>query len=261
MLQPRFDATWPPEIQAIYWNDQREVWDPTLEPQTYRLYQGQLRLCMDLVARLGARTVLDVGCAQGTLALLLAEAGCAVTALDIRPAFLAYARSRYEKGEVRFVEGNVLDRPQLGEFDLVFANQIIEHVVCPVAFIRALAGYVKQAGHLLLTTPNQQYVRCGLPRYGALGDPKRYEERQCSAGGGDHFFAYTSEELCSFVEEAGLSVTERFFFESPWISGHMKVRYAQSWLPDAVLRAADRATLAWFGRRLGHHLGVVARGT
>jgi SAM-dependent methyltransferase len=180
-----------------------------------------------------------------------------VTAVDIRPLFLSYARSRHEKGNIRFVEANVMDKPPLGEFDLVFANQIIEHLVYPVDFIRALKGYLGPGGVLVLTTPNQQYVRCGLPRYGDLGDPAQYESKQFSAGGGDHFFAYTAEELQGFLADAGLQVEDSFFFESPWISGHMKFRYLQRVLPAAVLGIADRITLATAGRRLAHQLCVV----
>jgi 2-polyprenyl-6-hydroxyphenyl methylase/3-demethylubiquinone-9 3-methyltransferase len=242
----------------IYRNDQREVWEPSLEPQTYRLYQNQLRLCQNLAGRFKAHDVLDVGCAQGTLALLLAEEGLSVTALDIRAPFLEYARSRYERGDVRFVAANVMERPTLGEFDLVFANQIVEHLVYPMAFLEILSSYLRQGGRLVLTTPNQHYIRCGLPSYTELGDPDAYVARQFSAGGGDHFFAYTAEELTGFVEDAGLKVEDRFFFESPWISGHMKLRLIQPYLPEAMIRTADRLSLAVAGRRLGHHLAVIA---
>jgi SAM-dependent methyltransferase len=259
MRRVQFDPAWPPEVKEIYLNDQREVWEPSIEPQTYRLYQNQLRLCRELAERLKARRVLDIGCAQGTLALLLAEAGLTVTAVDIRRSFLEYARSRHERGDVHFVAANVMERPTLGEFDLVFANQIVEHVVYPVEFLEILSTYVRQGGWLFLTTPNQQYIRCGLPAYTQLGDPAPYAERQFSAGGGGHFFAYTAEELAGFVERAGLTVEERFFFESPWISGHIKFRLIQPYLAEAFIRNADRLSLAAAGRRLGHHLAVIAR--
>ncbi len=259
MRRPAFDPSWPPEVQEIYRNDLREVWDPSLEPQMYALYQNQLRLYKDLADRLRAATVLDVGCAQGTLGLLMAESGRSVTAVDIRPSFLSYARARHERGAIRFVEANVMDGPPLGEFDLVFANQIIEHLVHPVEFLSSLKRYVKTAGSLVVTTPNQQYIRSNLPRYADLGDPAQHEHRQFSAGGGDHFFAYTAGELRQFVESAGLQVADSFFFESPWISGHMKVRYLHAFLPQAALELADKLTLRLVGRALGHQLAVVAR--
>src|SRR5262249_42963466 len=148
-----------------------------------------------IVEKYGARDVLDVGCAQGTLALVLGERGKRVTAVDIRPAFLDYARTRYESGEVEFVTANIFERPALGRFDLVFGNQIIGPLVSPAAFLEILASYVGPGGTIVVTTPNHGYFRSSLPSYTELGDPRQHEHRQFSAGGGDHFFAYTEGEL------------------------------------------------------------------
>ena len=75
--------------------------------------------------------ILDVGCAQGTLALLLAERGHRVTAVDLRADFLQYAQSRHTHGDVRFLQANALEEDIPGQYDLVFANQLIEHLVYP----------------------------------------------------------------------------------------------------------------------------------
>ncbi len=111
----------------------------------------------------------------------------------------------------------------------------------------------------LVTEAARVTIRCGPPSYRELGDPGRYQDRQFSAGGGDHLLAYTEDELRSFVAAAGLDVLSTTFFETPWISGHMKVRYFQRVLPFGVLRGLERATLMLAGRRLGHHLCLVAR--
>ena len=259
MKPPVHDPSWPAEVVEIWRNDLREMWDRNIERHSYNSYQNQLDLYRNLADRYGARTVLDVGCAQGTLALLLAESGRSVTAVDIRPAFLEYARSRYERGDIRFIPGNVFDMTDLGTFDLVFANQIIEHLVYPADFLRKLARFAKPAGAIVITTPNHDYVRNNLPSYRELGDPKQHEARQFSAGGGDHFFAYTEEELRDAAREAGLEVAEVRYFESPWISGHILVRFVHPWLAASILRALDRAALRILPRRLAHQLCVVLR--
>jgi SAM-dependent methyltransferase len=43
--------------------------------------------------------------------------------------------------------------------DTVFSNQVIEHVVDPVAFAREVARILKPSGHAILTTPNSRYLR------------------------------------------------------------------------------------------------------
>jgi SAM-dependent methyltransferase len=257
--RPQFDPSWPPEIAEIHRNDLREMWDRDIERHSYNSYQHQLAVYMQLVEDFGARSVLDVGCAQATLAMLLAERGKRVVAVDIRQPFLDYAMTRYECGDLRLVAANIIDRPRLGEFDMVFGNQIIEHLVYPVDFLRSLAEYVKPGGHLVVTTPNHDYFRSSLPSYTELGDPKQHEARQYSAGGGDHFFAYTEEELRGAAAEAGLEVVRVFYWETPWISGHVFFRFLHPIAPVGVLRALERLSLKIAPQKLAHQMGVVLR--
>jgi SAM-dependent methyltransferase len=256
---PVFDPEWPAGIAEIYRNDMREVWDPRIERHSFHSYQNQLALYFALADKYGAASVLDVGCAQGTLALLLAERGKQVTAVDIRQPFLDYARSRYERGNVRFLAANIFERPQLGAFDLVFGNQIIEHLVYPSDFLRILASYAKADGVVVVSTPNHDYFKSSLPSYKELGDPRRHEHRQYSAGGGDHFFAYSEEELRSAAEDASLEILELIYFETPWISGHFLFRFLHAFVPLPALRAADQLTLNVAARTLAHQLCLVAR--
>jgi 2-polyprenyl-3-methyl-5-hydroxy-6-metoxy-1,4-benzoquinol methylase len=259
MKRPQPDPAWPAEVEEIYRNDLREIWDRDVERHSYNSYQNQLQLYRELVERYGARSVLDVGCAQATLAMLLAESGRRVAAVDIRQPFLDYARTRYERGEIEFVCANVFERPPLGTFDLVFANQIIEHLVYPAELLRILAAYTNPGGAIVISTPNHDYFRSSLPSYTALGDPKQHEHRQFSAGGGDHFFAYTEEELRAAAREAGLEVAEMIYFETPFISGHFLVRFLHRLLPLAMLRALDGLALRVAPRKLAYQLCMVVR--
>jgi 2-polyprenyl-3-methyl-5-hydroxy-6-metoxy-1,4-benzoquinol methylase len=259
MKPPVRDPNWSEEVLEIWRNDLREIWDPSIERHSFHCYHNQLDVYLALAEQYGTQSVLDVGCAQGTLALTLAERGKRVTAIDIRPAFLDYARSRWERGDITFLPANIFDAPPLGTFDLVFANQIIEHVVYPAELLRTLAQYVRPGGTLVVATPNHDYFRNDLPTYRELGDPRQHEHRQFSAGGGDHFFAYTEEELRDAARDAELTVVEARYFETPWISGHFLFRYLHRVLPVRVLRAMDRLALKVARRTLAHQLLVVLR--
>jgi 2-polyprenyl-3-methyl-5-hydroxy-6-metoxy-1,4-benzoquinol methylase len=259
MKPPVFEAAWPPEVVEIYRNDLREMWDSRVEPHSFHAYQNQLSIYADLARKYAGEAVLDVGCAQGTLALILGEDGKQVTAVDIRQPFLDYARTRYERGDVRFIAANIFDRPRLGTFDLIFANQIIEHLVYPANFLQVLSSYGKPGAVLVVTTPNHDYCRLSLPSYSELGDPKQHESRQFSAGGGDHFFAYTEAELRQAAKEAGLRVLEVFYFETPWISGHLLFRFLHRVVPLPLLKLGDRLALRMAPRRLAHQLCLVAQ--
>jgi 2-polyprenyl-6-hydroxyphenyl methylase/3-demethylubiquinone-9 3-methyltransferase len=255
--RPTFDTTWNAEMQALHRHDMQEMWDRSIAPQIWNQYHNQLDIYCAIAGAAPLR-VLDVGCAQGTLALLLAERGHRVTAVDLRPEFLAYAKSRHTHGDVTFVNADAMKDDLPGGFDLVFANQLIEHLVHPVEFVTRLAAKLRPGGRLVVTTPNHAYVRNALPSYAGLGDPKQWEHRQNTADADGHFYAYTRHELVEVFRASGLERIDARFFESPWISGHMKLRYLHGMAPAAVLRALDRLTLALPGvaGKLAHQLLV-----
>jgi SAM-dependent methyltransferase len=71
--------------------------------------------------------VLEVGCGTGRTACLLAEMGCVVTALDIRPEMLAKAKIRAQRlqAAVQFVEGDACHLPFMdNEFDVVMVESV-----------------------------------------------------------------------------------------------------------------------------------------
>jgi 2-polyprenyl-3-methyl-5-hydroxy-6-metoxy-1,4-benzoquinol methylase len=255
---PTHNPSWPEDVLALYRHDMREIWDRRIAPQIWNQYHNQLDIYLRLCEGRGRLNVLDVGCAQGTLALLLAERGHRVCAMDIRQQFLDYAASRHETGDVRFLCGNAMDADPGERFDVVFANQIIEHLVYPLKLVARLASWLKAGGRLIVTTPNGEYFKNTLPRFSEIGDPAAFKNMQFSADADGHFFAYSAEELVGVFRDAGLRNISVEYFETPWISGHVKIRYLHSWMPVAVLRALDRLMLRFplAGRHLAHHLMV-----
>nr|WP_227464310.1 class I SAM-dependent methyltransferase [Nocardioides lijunqiniae] len=67
-----------------------------------------------LVAEVGARTVVDLGCGTGTLALLLAESGCDVVGVDPASASLDVARSKPGADRVTWVDGDATALAEVG---------------------------------------------------------------------------------------------------------------------------------------------------
>jgi SAM-dependent methyltransferase len=226
-----------------------EMWDRSLAPQVWIQYHNQLATYRSILQGRGVSRVLDVGCAQATLALLLAEDGHEVTAVDIRPQFLEYAASRVEKGRIRFVCGNVLEMECPGRFDVVFCNQLIEHLVYPEKLVSRLAEWLDPGGLLVVTTPNGRYLMNALPSYGSISDRTALEGRQFTADADGHFFAYRPAELEAVFLGSGFDRVVLRFFETPWVSGHMKVRYIQGIVGDMGCRWLDRLSLAIPGWR------------
>jgi 2-polyprenyl-3-methyl-5-hydroxy-6-metoxy-1,4-benzoquinol methylase len=239
MKRPVFNDAWTEEVKRVYEHDMCEMWDPFLSRHVYNMYQCQLEMYKKLVPA-GAKDVLDVGCAQATLALQLAEAGYAVTAVDIRQGFLDYAQTRWTHGDINFITGNVFEVNFAKKFDVIFANQILEHLVYPAEFVQKLALFLRPGGKMVMTTPNWAYIKNALPSYSELGDPSQWEDHQYTADGDGHFFAYTAEELLAIFRQAGLSEVQCTPYETPWISGHLKFRYLHSVAPYSMLKALDQ---------------------
>jgi 2-polyprenyl-6-hydroxyphenyl methylase/3-demethylubiquinone-9 3-methyltransferase len=103
---------------------------------------------------LEGKSALDVGCGAGLLTEPLARLGARVTGMDAAPELIAVAREHaatmgldidYRAGDVQELEG---------EFDLVTAMEVIEHVADPAAFLKALAARLAPDGVLIMSTPN-----------------------------------------------------------------------------------------------------------
>ncbi|MCD4813055.1 methyltransferase domain-containing protein [bacterium] len=142
--------------------------------------------------------VADIGCAQGNLSLLLAEAGFRVTALDIDPDYLAYAEKKYEKGNIQWVQGSFDKQDLPGFYDVVVLGEIIEHCAYPEDFIEKALAFLKPGGILWVTTPNALMFRNHLPTFGQLQrreDRKFLEEKQFGPDGEDHLFLFTLSDL------------------------------------------------------------------
>jgi 2-polyprenyl-6-hydroxyphenyl methylase/3-demethylubiquinone-9 3-methyltransferase len=103
---------------------------------------------------LAGKTALDVGCGAGLLAEPLARLGARVTGIDASPEVIAVAREHAgEHGlEIDYRAGDVQELE--GQFDLVTAMEVVEHVAEPAAFVAALAKRLAPGGLLIMSTPN-----------------------------------------------------------------------------------------------------------
>lgn len=102
--------------------------------------------------------VLDVGCAYGGFLVAFAEQGARVTGIDIdeRYVHLAAANLRERGLDGELVHGDAAaDHPRFrGRFDLVIANDVLEHVPQPGPFLSRLREWLAPGGAAYLEIPN-----------------------------------------------------------------------------------------------------------
>jgi 2-polyprenyl-3-methyl-5-hydroxy-6-metoxy-1,4-benzoquinol methylase len=107
----------------------------------------------------GRRTrVLDVGCAYGGFLVAFAERGARVTGIEIDERYVRLAALNLrERGlDAELVHGDAAgDHPAFGgRFDLVIANDVVEHVPRPEGFLRNLRAWLAPRGVAYLEIPN-----------------------------------------------------------------------------------------------------------
>lgn len=170
------------------------------------LHQAYVRRAVELVANAGASNVLEVGCGDGWNAAQLVKAGMNVTGVDLSPRGIAFAKI-FVPG-ARFLCKDIRDataKQELPEpFDAALMIEVIEHIPpedC-VSVLKAVGGFLKPGGILLITTPSTN-----MP----LGHPHHYR----------HF---TPELLRGLVEEAGLRVEHvEGYGDAFWERKHRRV--------------------------------------
>jgi 2-polyprenyl-3-methyl-5-hydroxy-6-metoxy-1,4-benzoquinol methylase len=98
----------------------------------------------------GTRAI-DLGTGHGAMAERLQKMGCQVTAVDLSP-------DGYEAKAphvvINFDEGDFAARLGRGEYGVVTAIEVIEHVENPIAFLRNVGELLSVGGVAVLTTPN-----------------------------------------------------------------------------------------------------------
>jgi GT2 family glycosyltransferase/ubiquinone/menaquinone biosynthesis C-methylase UbiE len=109
-------------------------------------------LCSESVA---GKRVLDLACGTGYGSALLAQAGAQVTAVDISPEAIRVAKARYGDS-VTFLIADCYDLPFAeGSFDVVVANEMIEHVDDHDGLIAEGKRVLTEGGLFLVSTPNK----------------------------------------------------------------------------------------------------------
>lgn len=127
-------------------------------PVVRALVQGFDRGLFDLLGRAGpVRSVLEVGCGEGHVTAKLAArfSGARVLGTDFAPAIVEIARREHPGLEFRAV--SIYDVASLGEWDLVVAPEVFEHLDEPARALKAVASVATRA--LVVTVPREPLWR------------------------------------------------------------------------------------------------------
>jgi len=131
--------------------------DPRLV-EVYDAIEGErkdLDVYVEMVAEMGARSVLDIGCGAGTFACLLASRGIDVVAVDPARASVEFARAKAGADAVRWLHGDATTLPPLA-VDAAFMTGNVAQVFLTdddwAATLRGVWNALRPGGHFVFET-------------------------------------------------------------------------------------------------------------
>jgi ubiquinone/menaquinone biosynthesis C-methylase UbiE len=168
----------------------------------YNWKESRLLKCARLIRSLTPGTMLDIGCCKGDWALYWGQQGWQPTGIDINRRDVTVAQERGLEARVCDLNAERLPFPD-ASFDLIFAGEVIEHLVDTDGFVAELSRCTKRGGHVIITTPNlvsfENRVRILFGVYPAWVN--------YSLQGSGHVRAYTASVLKKQMSWFGLKVT------------------------------------------------------
>jgi 2-polyprenyl-3-methyl-5-hydroxy-6-metoxy-1,4-benzoquinol methylase len=119
----------------------------------YNLQESRLRKCVSIIESLPVGRLLDIGCTRGDWALRWQSQGWKAAGVDVNPEQIGLAINSGIDAHVCDLNRDALPFDD-AQFDLIFAGEVIEHLIDTDGFLREVSRCCKPGGNLLLTTPN-----------------------------------------------------------------------------------------------------------
>jgi 2-polyprenyl-3-methyl-5-hydroxy-6-metoxy-1,4-benzoquinol methylase len=169
------------------------------EPHTNKLFEPVIsRYIRDH----NVKSLLDIGCGNGTLARDIAARGVAVVGMDPSESGIEEARKNCPTG--KFYHLGIYDDPgeiAEKEFDMAVSSEVIEHVFYPRELPRFASKKLRSRGLLLLTTPYHGYLK--NLAIAALG---KWDHHHMVFWDGGHIKFWSRATLTRLLEEEGFEV-------------------------------------------------------
>lgn len=237
MKLPKRDKIVSEEMNKVYQNDLKELFNPDERSNIKYRYMNRFRTVINFVRNLSEsyHKILDIGCAQGNYSLAIGNFS-EVVGVDIRLEFIKYALMKKEMERTEFVRS---DAENLcfkdSSFDLILALEIIEHIPDPQKLMSEIKRLLKSEGFLILSTPNADSLPYRVMRTYTfkkiLTIPQEKRKRFLYTAD-IHYFLFKEREVESLLNETGFRILKKIRVNSLILG--LKTESFQIWLPKIL---------------------------
>lgn len=161
------------------------------------------------------RNILHLGCADhpytdesiekgNWLHSKLSKVASSCVGIDLNTSSINFLRDKHGINNIICGDVEKLDQLQIGQFDVVIAGEIIEHLNNPGLFLESVKSVLSPSGKLVITTTNAFCFR----RF--IQIPFGYESIHP-----DHTYYYSHATLYALTNRFGFSLRESFSYRIP----------------------------------------------
>ena len=159
---------------------------------------------LEIIPYLRGITVLELGCADGSMTEILVKCFKKVVAVDGSAKFCEITRNRVKADNLEVVYSLFEDFEPNGKFDTIIMAHILEHVENSVLIINRAKNWLKNSGVILIDVPNANSIhRQAGVKMGLLKRVDDLNELDKKLG---HRRVYTWETLQKDIKKAGLNI-------------------------------------------------------
>jgi SAM-dependent methyltransferase len=220
----------------------------------FRLHRHRFHMLLGAIPLGAGSRALEIGVNPGLFTEALVRAGYRVSGTDLFPEHRAELWRRLGV-EVRRWNIDTEPAPYApGSFDLVFFSEVIEHLANPpVDALASIAELLAPGGYLILSTPNQFYLKSRLRTLGDVlllrpfehdDEFEKWASLKDEARYYTHSRLFSMRQLAWMLHQAGLTV-ERTVYGDAWervgVEPGRLVRAPHRWAVKAALWGVTRA--------------------
>lgn len=192
------------------------------------------------------KTIIDIGCGDGTFANTLKEITQAeVWGIEYKEEEAQKAKNILDTVFSGPCENFIDDLPE-NYFDVIYFNDVLEHLVDPYTVLKKVKSKLKPGGVVISSIPNIRYHSALMKLIFA----KDWEYQRAGVMDHTHLRFFTKKSIRRMYEEAGFVVEVHeginksksirpYLFNIPFLFTHMDIRYPQF----ATVALREKSTL------------------